>query len=206
MASAVAERETLTVRLADEEKLAQLGRLASGTTHEVNNPLGGMQNAIATLRNHGADAQVRETSLSLLEQGLAGIHNVVRAALVTYKGSDEPSWLTSADLDDLQFLIQYEVGRRRLEIEWANRLPSRGPVDGGAIRQALLNLLLNACVASPVGGRVRLEASMSVGALRFVISDDGPDCPNLLWNCSPVQPKAHCRSGLRGSASGPPPV
>jgi signal transduction histidine kinase len=120
---------------------------------------------------------VRETSLSLLERGLAGIHNVVRAALVTYKGSDEPSWLTSADLDDLQFLIQHEVGRRRLEIEWANRLPSRVPVDGGAIRQAVLNLLLNACVASPVGGRVRFEASRSVGALRFVISDDGPGLP-----------------------------
>ena len=64
-------------------------------------------------------------------------------------------------------------------------------MDGGAIRQAVLNLLLNACAASPVGGRVRSEASMSDGALRFVISDEGPGLPASLLRDLLTSPDQH---------------
>src|SRR5581483_2765974 len=59
LAAAVAEREVLDAKLAEEERLASLGRLASGMAHEINNPLGGLFNAIDTLKRHGADANTR---------------------------------------------------------------------------------------------------------------------------------------------------
>ena len=79
------EREILVKRLADEERLGSLGRLASALAHEINNPLGGIFNALDTLKTHGAPAVRPRAVLALLERGLAGIRDVVRTTLATYR-------------------------------------------------------------------------------------------------------------------------
>ncbi len=177
MARALSERETLASQLAEQEKYAMLGRLASGMAHEVNNPLGGMLNAIDTIQAHGDDPAVLQTSLEFLKRGLAGIRNVVRAALVTYKGGADAAVLTPADLDDLPLLVQHETGLRRLRLDWRNRVDEPLVIDGPAVRQIVLNLLLNACAASPFGGLVSVEAAHVEGGLRIAVSDEGPGLP-----------------------------
>ena len=174
---ALSERETLAARLAEEERLGSLGRLASGMAHEINNPLGGMFNAIDTMERHSDDPLVRHSSLQILKRGLVGIRDVVRATLVTYKAGGESTRLRAQDLDDLRALIQPEVGRRRLVLEWHNELPDELALAAGPIRQAVLNLLLNACAASSVGGRVCLEALVRHGKLAIEVADQGPGIP-----------------------------
>jgi signal transduction histidine kinase len=177
MAWAVSERQTLAAHLAEQEKCAMLGRLASGMAHEVNNPLGGMLNAIDTIQAHGHDPAVRQASLEFLKRGLAGIRNVVSATLVTYKGGSDPGLLTRLDLDDLPFLVQHETGRRRLSLDWDNRIAEPLAIDGPAVRQIALNLLLNACAASPDGGHVAVTVICSEGSLRIAVADHGPGLP-----------------------------
>ncbi len=174
---ALSERETLAARLAEEERMGSLGRLASGMAHEINNPLGGMFNAIDTMERHNDNPLVRNSSLQILKRGLVGIRDVVRATLVTYKAGGETTRLRARDLDDLRALIQPEVGRRRLTLEWRNDLPDDFTLAAGPVRQAVLNLLLNACAASPVGGRVCLEAGARDGELVIEITDQGPGIP-----------------------------
>jgi signal transduction histidine kinase len=176
-ARAVAEREALAARLAEEEKYALLGKLASGMAHEVNNPLGGMFTAVDTLARHGADPAVRARSIGFLRRGLSDIRDVVRAGLVTSKGRVGEAALTREDLDDLRHLIRHEVERRGLTLAWQNDLPSEIPIDRTMVRQVALNLLLNACAASPPGGRVTLEATIAHGTLALTVRDDGPGLP-----------------------------
>jgi signal transduction histidine kinase len=171
---AMQERQTLAVRLAEEERLASLGRLASGMAHEINNPLGGLFNSIDTLKRHGADASVRLRAVSLLERGLSGIRDVVRSTLVTHRAEASERPLKPADIDDLSLLVRPEIERRALTLAWDNRLAADVPVRAGAVRQAVLNLLLNACHASTPGGRVALSADVEADAIRITVSDDGP--------------------------------
>ena len=126
--------------------------------HEVNNPLGGMMNAVDTIQAHGHDPAVLSKSLDFLQRGLAGIRNVVRAALVTYKGGTNTSTLTPGDLNDLPFLVQHETGLRRQRLDWRNMMTGPLSIDGPAVRQIILNLVLNACAASPEGGTILVEA------------------------------------------------
>jgi signal transduction histidine kinase len=200
MARAFSERQTLAAHLAEQEKCAMLGRLASGMAHEVNNPLGGMLNAIDTIQTYGHDPAVRQASLDLLKRGLAGIRNVVRATLVTYKGSSDTSVLTRIDLEDLRFLVQHETGARRLRLDWDNRLSEPIAIDGPAVRQITLNLLLNACAASPDGGFVAVSVARSDWELQIAVADHGPGLPKdmaaLLDQIAPAPTPSPQRKGL----------
>jgi signal transduction histidine kinase len=177
VALAVGEREALMARLADEERLASLGRLASGVAHEINNPLGGLFNALDTLKVHGNTAEVRRTAIDLLDRGLRGIRDVVGSALATYRPDREKRNLLSADIDDLRLLVGSEVRRKRLSLIWDNRLPRELPVVAFPVRQVVLNLLLNACRAAPDGGQVALAARVDRTRLTIAIEDSGPGLP-----------------------------
>ena len=48
---------------------------------------------------------------------------------------------------------------RHLHLEWDNRIAEPLSIDGPAVRQITLNLLLNACAASPDGGLVAVAMS-----------------------------------------------
>lgn len=180
MVRALNQREVLAARLAEEEKLASLGRLASGLAHEINNPLGGMFNAIDTIERHDGDPAVRHGSLAILKRGLRGMRDIVRATLVTYKGGESDQPLRPADLDDLQFLLRQELSRRRLTLDWRNEVPGSLELPSGPVRQVVLNLLLNACAASPVTGRVTFCAVATEGILKLVVTDTGPGLPRAI--------------------------
>ncbi len=176
-ATAVIDRELLLQRLASEERASLIGKYASAVAHEVNNPLGGMLNAVRMIQRHGDDPTQREKAANLLERGLTGIRNVVKASLDVWRGRADLTDISGTDVEDLRFLVASEAERRKLALQWDNGLDTSVPVRAQSIRQIALNLLLNACQASPIGATVRFRCSSSNGVLKIEIQDEGPGLP-----------------------------
>jgi signal transduction histidine kinase len=191
-AAAIDERAALLARLAAEERAATIGRYASAMAHEVNNPLGGLFNAVRMIQRHGEDRERRERAAQLIERGLESIRAVVRASLVLWREGAEPaSALTREDIEDLRHLVASEAERRTLALVWENDVAGAVAVDAQRVRQIALNLLINACAASPPGGTVRLAVSLESEALALAVVDEGPGLPDA------------CRETLTGAGASP---
>ncbi|WP_292594729.1 ATP-binding protein [Mesorhizobium sp.] len=116
---------------------------------------------------------------------------MVEAALATYRPERSQRPMSAADLDDISLLLKPELRRKRQRLDWsvawngARELPIRG----GPVRQAILNLLLNASAVTPEDGTVSLTAMSADDRLHIEIGDQGcgmpPDIAGILIDQDP---------------------
>lgn len=165
------EKEALERQMVRANRLAAIGRITGGIAHEINNPLGGMLNAINTFRRHGpADPFVTRT-LSLLERGLIQIREIVAALLV--EARVETHALTRQDIDDVHTLIGADLKCKSANIEWENGIGEPLPLPSTQVRQILINLLLNAVQAVDDQGRVQCRVRQHEQRLLIDVRNDG---------------------------------
>ncbi len=166
------EKQALEREIVFSERLAAIGRLTGGIAHEINNPLGGMLNAIGTYRRHGAtDPELAARTMSLLERGLVQVRDTVSALLVEAKAPSHP--LRPHDIEDVHILLKPEAAKRGAELHWHSALPGELPLPATLVRQVLINLVLNALHAVEPGGTVACEIGVGTGVLSLVVRNDG---------------------------------
>ena len=97
----------------------------------------------------------------------------------TYRRRSGPSRLGAQDIRDLDLLIQPEARRAGVELVWKLDETAKVDADADALRQILINLMLNAVRASPENGIVTItlvrdtnERTISLG-----IADQGKGMP-----------------------------
>ena len=151
MVDGLKEREALKEEVLASERLAAIGRLTAGIAHEINNPLGGMLNAISTYkRQRGEAPSFVDRTMSLLERGLTQIRGTVAALLV--EARLESRALTSHDIEDVHTLLLPNVQGKHIRLDWQNDVTEPIPLPSTEVRQILLNLLLNAWRPSTSAG------------------------------------------------------
>jgi signal transduction histidine kinase len=168
-------KQALERHLAQSDRLAAVGRLSAGIAHEINNPLGGMLNAISNYRRRGGTDPHADKTLALIERGLTQIRETVSALLVETKL--EARALTPDDLEDVRTLVSADIQKKRLALSWDNGITEPLPLPSAQIRQILLNLLLNATQASPEDGEVSCRLEAKSNDLSVSVGNAGPAIP-----------------------------
>ena len=175
MLSDLRDKEQIEKQMLVSERLAAVGRLSAGIAHEINNPLGGMLNALSTFRRHGAHDPLAEKTASLLERGLTQIRDTVAALLVQSKVESHP--LTPDDIEDIHILVLAEADKKQAKFVWRNQVDVALPLSSTLVRQVLLNLLQNAVQAIAPGGLVECKTAVENERLIIVVENDGRYIP-----------------------------
>jgi two-component system sensor histidine kinase HydH len=176
LAGSLTDLRAARARLVDEEKLAAVGRLASGIAHEIRNPVAMIVSALSTVRDGCAVNGEREEMFAIASRQ-AGRLEVLTNEFLTYAKPTVPR-RSPVLVGDLLANVEAVCNIRGAEngIQVTCRLESDKAVmlDSSQIEGALLNLALNAIEANGKDGTVTITASFTESGLRINVENSGP--------------------------------
>ncbi len=192
--------------LAYSRKLVALGRLTAGIAHEVKNPLNAMMIHLELLRTKIRSGMVMASPqpvaagslglaepprsaaqagalehVGIIESEIRRLDEVVQGFLKFTRPEDlrlQPVQVRAL-ADEILPLIQPEAQKNNVKVivDIAASVPSVNG-DAAMLRQAFMNLAINACQAMPQGGTLRLTAAPSSrGRVEVRFEDTGVGIP-----------------------------
>lgn len=174
------ERKAVDARLAHQDRLASLGRVAAGVAHEIGNPLTAIASISQNLKYELEDPEAVRERVGLILQQCRRIDTIVRA-LVGFGhsgavgGESRPFTRVAVGPLLAEAAQLARLSRKARDVACTHQSPDGLDVRGDAQRleQVLVNLLTNAIDASPAGSRVDLTAEASGDQVRIQVEDRG---------------------------------
>lgn len=181
----ISERRQLEASLVHSERLASLGLLASGLSHEINNPLGtiglgveGLVRSLTTATDLGSETRREfEERLALIGQEVARGRSITHKLLHLARPSSGSRNLIDINriLEDTLTLLRPQIKRQQIEViqNLSENLPPFVG-DESHLTQVMMNLIFNAVQAMDEnGGTLRLVTRMDEGRHVVEITDSG---------------------------------
>ena len=194
--------ESINTQLKVSERLAALGNITAGVAHEVKNPLNSMrlwlENLKESLSSNGASGSARAgkharqdaddeidqnsawQAVQVLDKEIDRLDQVVKRFLDFTRPMEvrlEATQLASL-LNEVLEIAKPQLEKSNIAI--ATLLPIDVPevyVDRALLKQAVLNLVLNAAEAMPNGGQLRLVLSRRGEMAEISVGDTGKGIP-----------------------------
>jgi signal transduction histidine kinase len=163
-------------KLVQSEKLASVGILASGVAHEINNPLGGLFNAVEMLEKNGDKEDFRNRYLELLQEGLSRIETTVgRLLWMSRKGDRKPELVDlGSALKAIYNFVEYRLRNNRIRYMQEVEGGMRVFIDPHDLQQILINLIINAIQSMNSGDGTLTVSGYQQGPVAVIeVSDTG---------------------------------
>jgi two-component system, NtrC family, sensor histidine kinase AtoS len=169
----VSERERLMVQVMRADRLAALGELTAGIAHEIRNPLTSIRGFMQYLGECESLEEWRAYGPLIIRQ-VDSLNHIVGELLAF--GRPQPPRIGTVDVphlvEEMAFLARGKSDAR-IKLEFEPNLPTIA-ADGEALKQALLNLIINAIQAIPDGGTVAISARRAGDdTVSIRVTDDG---------------------------------
>jgi PAS domain S-box-containing protein len=174
--------ESINTQLQVSERLAALGRITAGVAHEVKNPLNSMRLWLENLKESlppDSDSSAKQ-AVQVLDKEIDRLDAVVKRFLDFTRPMDvrlEPTQLAEL-LGEVLEIAQPQMQKANIQV--AQLLPIDVPevyVDRALLKQAVLNLVLNAGESMPSGGQLRLMLSRRGEMAEISVGDTGKGIP-----------------------------
>ena len=174
--------ESINTQLQVSERLAAVGRITAGVAHEVKNPLNSMRLWLENLKESlppETDGGALQ-AVNVLDAEIDRLDAVVKRFLDFSRPMDvrlEPTQLSEL-LREVLDVAAPELERAKVEV--ARLIPIGIPdvfVDRALLKQAVLNLVLNAVDAMPQGGQLQLTLSRRGDMAEITVGDTGKGIP-----------------------------
>ncbi|HKY54426.1 MAG TPA: GAF domain-containing protein, partial [Anaerolineales bacterium] len=158
--TALNQEQTIRSQLIQSERLALVGRLLASVSHELNNPLQAIQNALFLLKEENLSTQASQDLDIILSETerMAALIERLRSAYRPVRIKDfRPVELNSL-IEDVYALISTHMRQKEIVFEFFPD-PDLPTVSGlsDQIRQVVLNLFLNAIEIMKPGGRLTVQ-------------------------------------------------
>ena len=154
------QNELLRREVAQAEKLKAVATLASGMAHEIKNPLTAIQTFTEYLPQKQNDPEFLNRFSTIVGKEVNRINDLVHQLLDFAKPSPLTSQPTDihALLDGIVDFLNNEFLKKSISVikAYAATHYKDIPADPNKLKQAFLNILLNAIEACPNGGRIEI--------------------------------------------------
>jgi len=157
------------------DRLTALGELSAGMAHEIRNPLGSIRGTAEILRDGVDPSDRRYEFAEILVREVERLNKVVEDFLQFARPGDggEGRFNLNEALREVVLLIQQQAGKEGIRIEFSAGSDAELGGSREQLKQAFLNLSLNALQAMEGGGRLTIRTDQDDKYVRISFVDSG---------------------------------
>jgi len=176
------DMKALEARLAHNERLASIGRLAAGVAHEIGNPVTGIACLAQDLASESESNAVHDYTRQILDQ-TRRIDRIVQSLVsFSHSGKQRAQTIEPVELHDTidEAIALIRLDRESRDIAISNECDKALRVAGDSQRllQVFINLLNNARDASELDDVIRIyNRPRDDGAVTVCVEDNGTGIP-----------------------------